>query len=506
MIISILAELTEVFKYEWATRALIASSLVGIMCGILGCFIILRNMALIGDALSHAILPGVVVGFIIAGHSVLAFFTGAVLAGLITAILITWIQRNVKAKDDAAIGIVFTVMFALGVMGISWVSRQEGVHLDMKDFLFGNVLGIANQDLWLTSLVTIYVIICVVFFYRYFFITTFQHILATTMGISVSTLHYFLMLLLSFAVVASLQSVGVILVIAMLIIPASTAYLLTSRLKIMIIISAFFGLLSTVAGLFIAIILETTPGPAMTVTAAGFYAIAVFLAPERGLLFKHLRLRSKKLNIAAEDLLKDILKLNETGQFSYNKLIAKSSLNKFSLNSKLEKLRKRGLITGNKYNIALTEKGTDAAKQLVRAHRLWETYMVKTLGFDKDQIHEQAEKYEHLLPETILNKVDEKLGFPKVDPHGSPIPQASKIMGISLTELKTNEKAVIISDQLQQANVVLLWRSGVIPETPFYYIGEKNGKILIELNKKTISIDKKIAEQIKVKLIDNESE
>ncbi|MGI8892678.1 MAG: iron chelate uptake ABC transporter family permease subunit, partial [Bacteroidia bacterium] len=406
MILSIITQLTEVFQYEWALRAIIASSLVGIMCGILGCFIILRNMALIGDALSHAILPGVVVGFIVAGHSVLAFFTGAVLAGLITAVLITWIQRNVKAKDDAAIGIVFTVMFALGVMGISWVSRQEGVHLDMKDFLFGNVLGIANQDLWLTSLVTIYVILCIIFFYRYFFITTFQQVLATTMGISVSTLHYFLMLLLSFAVVASLQSVGVILVIAMLIIPASTAYLLTSRLHIMIILSAFIGLLSTVAGLFIAIVLETTPGPAMTVTAAGFYAIAVFLAPEKGLLFSYIRQRNKKIKIMKEDLLKDILRLWEEGSFSYENLRGKSGLNKYSLNSKIIKLKRTGMISGEGNNLNLTEKGSAAANQLVRAHRLWETYMVNTLGFDKDQIHDQAEKYEHLLPETLLNKVD----------------------------------------------------------------------------------------------------
>lgn len=504
MILSIITQLTEVFSYEWALRALIASSLVGIMCGVLGCFIILRNMALIGDALSHAILPGVVVGFIIAGHSVLAFFTGAVIAGLITAVLITWIQRNVKSKDDAAIGIVFTVMFALGVMGISWVSRQEGVHLDMKDFLFGNVLGIANQDLWLTSLVTIYVIICVIFFYRYFFITTFQQVLATTMGISVSTLHYFLMLLLSFAVVASLQSVGVILVIAMLIIPASTAYLLTNRLSMMIVISAFVGLLSTVAGLFIAIIFETTPGPAMTVTAAGFYALAVFFAPERGLLFKYIRTKNKKQKIAHEDLLKDILKLKEQGQFTYDNLIEKSASGKFSLKSKIEKLKKRGMISGEGNNIILTDKGNEAANQLVRAHRLWETYMVNTLGFDKDQIHEQAEKYEHLLPERILNKVDKNLGFPTVDPHGSPIPQSSKNKGLSLTELKTNERAVIISDQMPQSNVVLLWKSGITPETPISFMGEKNGKVLIQLNSKTISIDKKIAKQIKVNLIDSE--
>ena len=504
MIISIFTEIADVFQYEWAVRALIASSLVGIMCGILGCFILLRNMALIGDALSHAILPGVVAGFIIAGHSVLAFFTGAVLAGLITAILITWIQRNVKSKDDAAIGIVFTVMFAIGVMGISWVSRQEGVHLDMKDFLFGNVLGIANQDLWLTSLVTVYVIICVILFYRYFFITTFQQVLATTMGISVSTLHYFLMLLLSFAVVASLQSVGVILVIAMLIIPASTAYLLTSRLNIMIFVSAFLGLLSTITGLLIAIIMETTPGPAMTVTAAGFYGLAVFFAPEKGLLFKYLRQRKKKLRIANEDLLKDIFKLQQQGNLSMELLNDRSSLDRTTLNSGINKLKKRGMITRENNSIKLTEKGNDAANKLVRAHRLWETYMVNTLGFDKDQIHEQAEKYEHLLPEEILNKVDKNLGYPTTDPHGSPIPQADKNKTLSLSELNLNQCAVVPGEQLNHSYIVTLYKAGITSGTIIKYKGEENKKIKIELNGKYIFIDKKSAKNIKVTLTDCE--
>ena len=157
---------------------------------------------------------------------------GAVVAGFISAVAITWIQRNVKTKDDAAIGIVFTFMFALGVIGISWLTRQEGVHLDLKDFLFGNILGISNLDLILTSMITCFVILCILIFYRYFFISSFQPVVARTMGVSTGVIHYFLMLLMSFAVVASLQSVGVILVVAMLIIPASAAQLLAQGSRI----------------------------------------------------------------------------------------------------------------------------------------------------------------------------------------------------------------------------------------------------------------------------------
>jgi ABC-type Mn2+/Zn2+ transport system permease subunit len=129
------------FQELYIQRALMASSMVGLMCGVLGCFIVLRNMALIGDALAHSVLPGVVVAFILVGHNPLAFFIGSVIAGLATSVGITWIQHNARTKNDAAIGIVFTAMFAIGVIGISKISRRPGVHLDLNDFLFGVCLN-----------------------------------------------------------------------------------------------------------------------------------------------------------------------------------------------------------------------------------------------------------------------------------------------------------------------------------------------------------------------------
>lgn len=279
-------EVFEIFQELYAQRALMASALTGITCGLLGCFILLRNMSMIGDALSHAVLPGIVVGFMIAGYSLFAFFLGSVLAGFITTLLITLVQRNVYSKPDAVIGIVFTAMFALGVMLISWLSRERGVHIDMQDFLFGNVLAISNDDLLLTGLIGLFVILCLVAFYRFFLLTTFEPNMATIQGISTRTMHYFLMLLLSFVVVASLQSVGVILVVSMLIIPASTAYLLTDKLKLMLFLSAVFGLVATVGGLFVAVVVNTTPGPAMTLLSALLYALVALFSPRRGLLKK----------------------------------------------------------------------------------------------------------------------------------------------------------------------------------------------------------------------------
>lgn len=486
----------EVFQYDWAIRALIASSLVGVMCGILGCFIILRNMAMIGDALSHAILPGVVVGFMIAGHSILAIFTGSVVAGLITAILITLIQRNVKAKEDAAIGIVFTFMFALGVMGISFISRKEGVHIDMKDFLFGNVLGVANQDLLLTSLITMYIIACVIIFYRYFLITTFQSVIAETMGISSSTIHYFLMLLLSFAVVASLQSVGVILVVAMLIIPASCAYLLTDRLDRMLVISGLIGLLSTISGLLLAIELETTPGPAMTIVAAFFYFLAIFFAPKKGLLVKYLIRRQKQRKIWMEDVLKQMLKLSEKEELTLQTLNDVGYIKSGKLKSVLRRLSRKDLVNNGDI-LSLSDEGEKYATRLVRAHRLWETYLVEKLGLTADQIHEQAEKYEHILTDEFLEKVDKRLGFPDIDPHGSPIPPGKNSKNrLRLADGQIGQKWKISIKQNDRTVVGKLWEWGVAAGDVVEVLSADSENVTIKFKATTLTIPKSLGQKV----------
>lgn len=411
----------------WALRALIASSMVGIMCGALGAFIVLRNMSLIGDALSHAILPGVVVAFIAVGYSSLGFFVGAVIAGLVSAVGITWIQRRVQTKNDAAIGIVFTAMFSLGVIGISWVSRSgSGVHLDLKDFLFGNVLTVSDSDLVLTGCITVFVLLSIVVLYRPLFLTTFQSVIAETMGVSVSAVHYFLMLILSFAVVASLQTVGVILVVAMLITPASTALLLSSRLKTVIILSAFLGWIAAITGFLGAVVLDTTPGPAMAVAATIIYLITAFVAPRKGLIAKWLTQRSQQMRVEIEDLLKHALKLHTRKTLTLDSLQSNTGFSASRLKNYLRKLSNEGYLQVNGSIVDLQPPGIARATALVRAHRLWETYLAQQVGLTAEQIHDEAERYEHLLTPEMLDAVDEELGFPEADPHGSPIPKKAK--------------------------------------------------------------------------------
>ena len=493
-------ELILSFSEEWAIRALIASSLVGIMCGMIGSFIVLRNMSLIGDALAHAILPGIVVAFFLIGYSTIGFFLGSVLAGLLSALAITWIQHHVKTKNDAAIGIVFTAMFSLGVIGISYLNRSEGVHLDLKDFLFGTVLGISNEDLILTFIITLYTFISIVIFYRYLFITTFQPTIAQTMGISVKMVHYFLMLLLSFAVVSSLRTVGVILVVAMLITPAATALLLSNKLKIVVFISACIGLLSAVFGLIFAILLETTPGPSMCVTATLFYGLAVVFSPKKGLLFKFIRRNQQRRKIEKEDIIKQTLKYNS------GKGVHLIELSKI-LNFPLSRLRRHsremvrdGIAILEEEILSLTARGKGQGEALVRAHRLWETYLVDKIGVDQKNIHEEAEIYEHLLPEELLDEVDEDLGFPLRDPHGSPIPQKHVNIKHSLLNLNPKTIVTISRDQLNNSIMSELWELALVPGSTISVIKIEKDSLLVKHNDKEIRIPAILAKQINVDL------
>lgn len=492
-------ELITSLSSEWAIRALIASSLVGIMCGTIGTFIVLRNMSLIGDALAHAILPGIFVAFVLIGYSTIGFFLGSVIAGLLTAVVITWIQHNVKTKNDAAIGIVFTAMFSIGVIGISKVSGSDGVHLDLKDFLFGTVLGISNEDIYLTAAITLYSIVSIIIFYRYLFITTFQATIAQTMGISVKMIHYFLMLLLSFAVVSSLRAVGVILVVAMLITPASTALLLSDKLKNVIILSGLIGLISAVLGLILAIVIGDgiAPGPTMCVTATLIYFLAVVFAPKKGLLVKAILRIKQKSKIEKEDIIKYLLK-NRAANNSLEQIANSLNLSLSRIKTHVKNLVADGVVNQTGASLQLSIKGNASGESLVRAHRLWETYLVDELGMQENQIHPEAEKYEHLLSEDVLDEVDRHLGFPTKDPHGSPIPQ--KVIGPKrpLLKLKPKSRARIAKNQINEHVESELWELGLTPNLDFRLVKIAKDHVVVKTQNKTVTIPEDLAMQINV--------
>ena len=459
-------------------------------------------MSLIGDALSHAILPGIFVAFIFVGYSTIGFFAGSVIAALVTAVAITWVQHNSDTKNDAAIGIVFTAMFSLGVIGISWLTQERGAHLDLKDFLFGNVLGISTEDLIITSIVMVYALVSIYLLFRYLFITTFQATIAQTMGISVKAIHYFLMLLLSFAVVSALRSVGVILVVAMLITPASTALLISDRLKNVLIIAGFIGFISAVAGMILAIIFDTTPGPAMVVFTTVVYFAVVIFSPKNGYITKRLTSIRQRNKIEREDIIRLAIKYTSEQPLKPKGIIEKLKYSDKGLKKHLNYLSKHGLLYQEVNNdIVLTLKGREEADKLVRAHRLWESYQVEKMGLTEGQIHDEADRLEHLLSEEILDEVDEKLGFPAKDPHGSPIPAKTTIGVNSLLSLSPRTKSRISGSQIDERIESELWELGLLPEAIFSIEKIGTDYVKIRTGSKKITIPASLAKEIKVEKV-----
>lgn len=272
----------QVSRYQYLQNALIAAILVGIICGVIGCFIILRGMALMGDAISHAVLPGVVIAYMLGA----SFFVGAVITGVLTALGIGYISQNSRIKDDSAIGIMFTAMFAFGVV---LNSSLRGTSVDLWHILFGNVLAVSTADLWVTFGMSIFVVAMIILFYRPLLLSTFDPTMAKATGLPVKLIHYMLMLLLSLVTVASLQAVGIILVVAMLITPGATAYLLTDRLSTMLVLSAMFGVISGVLGIFFSVIFDVSSGSTIVLIASLLFGFAFFFSPKQGLVWRALR-------------------------------------------------------------------------------------------------------------------------------------------------------------------------------------------------------------------------
>ncbi|WP_249306071.1 metal ABC transporter permease [Lederbergia citrea] len=278
-------------QYGFLQKALITSVMVGIICGVIGCFIILRGMALMGDAISHAVLPGVAISYALG----INFFIGAVITGVLTAIGIGYISQNSRIKNDTSIGIVFTAAFALGIILITLLKSST----DLYHILFGNVLAVRPSDMWMTLAIGIIVLAGVYFFYKELLISSFDPTMSQAYGLPNKLIHYFLMTLLTMVTVASLQTVGIILVVAMLITPAATAYLLTDRLWKMIYLSAGFGAVSSVFGLYVSFKYNLASGATIVLTATLLFIIALLLSPKQGVIWRYFRSRSKRTPIDA---------------------------------------------------------------------------------------------------------------------------------------------------------------------------------------------------------------
>lgn len=271
--------LLDPLSYSFIVRALLAAVVVGVVCAVLGTYVVLRGMAFLGDALAHTILPGVVAAFLLGWP----LAVGALIMGIITALGIGALSGQGVVKEDTAIGIIFAGSFALGVAMLSALGNYS---VDLAHFLFGNLLGVSQTDLWLILGLGAGVLLMVGLFYKEFLVMSFDPTLAQTLRLPTEFLRYLLLILISVTVVAALQVVGIALILAALVTPAAAASLLTRRLPAMMAVSAAIGAVSGVAGLYASYYLNIASGPAVVLVATLIFVVVFLLAPGRGFLWR----------------------------------------------------------------------------------------------------------------------------------------------------------------------------------------------------------------------------
>ena len=271
------------FSYEFMLRGLVASVIVGGVCAVVGVYVVLRGMAFFGDALAHAVLPGVALGYLLSGDSRDTLFWWALGAAVLVALAVGRITKNAEIREDTAIGILFASMFALGIALISTVRSYS---VDLSHFLFGNVLGVSTRDLLLTSVFGGVVLLTILLFYKEFLVLSFDPILAATLRLPSGLLNNILLVLMAMTVSIAMQTVGVALMVAMLVTPAATASLLTRRLWQGMLVSAAIGAISAVTGLYLSYYFNIVSGSAIVLTTTVVFLLVFLFQPHRGLVWK----------------------------------------------------------------------------------------------------------------------------------------------------------------------------------------------------------------------------
>lgn len=437
---------------------LLTAVFASLACGLLGNFLVLRRLSLMGDAISHSVLPGIVIAFLItASRSPSAMFIGAAIAGVATVALVELVRRFARLDTGAAMGVTFSVLFALGVLLLEQAAARQ-VDLDPDCVLHGmletifwfppgewnallllHTLAELPRQVYVTAGAAAAALLFVTIFYKELRLATFDPALATALGFNSSIIHYALMILVAASTVAAFEAVGSILVIAMLICPAATARLLTDRLRTQIMLSALFGACAAAVGYLLGAFadhwtpLDTSLSAAgmMTVTAGAMFALTVVLSPSQGIVARAIRRARLVTDIAREDLLGFVYRLEESHPSLPRPnspaqqavaLLRSLHVPRVARRALREAMSRNELMVVDQ-RLALTPSGRRAATGIIRSHRLWETYLAEEAGVRPDHTHDSAMRLEHLASEAIRTALNETEPTSRTDPQGKPIPR-----------------------------------------------------------------------------------
>lgn len=404
--------------------------LSALSCALLGNFLFVRRLSLMGDAISHAVLPGLAAAFLITGSRDSGpMLLGAVIAGVLTAGLTQGLAHAGKIEESTSMGVVFTTLFAIGLLLI--VQAADRVDLDPSCVLYGaleltpletvSVFGVHVPRAFVVNAGVLGVnVLAVWLLFKEFTIGAFDPMLAATQGFRPRVLHQLLMALVALTAVACFETVGSILVVAMLIVPAATARLLTNRLPKMVLLSLGVAIAGTILGHVGALTLpplfgfpDTTTSGMMAVAGGFLFFLALLFSPQQGLLIRGWRRAGLRLRIHTEDALATLYRREEDGYPA----VELPPLHQ------LRRLSRRGLALEGQGGWRLSEKGRVEAEAVVRAHRLWESYLVEQANMPLDHAHQSSERLEHVTTPGLRDGLDHALEKPALDPHGHPIPR-----------------------------------------------------------------------------------
>ena len=383
-----------------------------------------------GDAVAHSVLPGVCLGFILAGNkNPVLLISGAFVTGWLSLIIIDYISAKSKIKEDAAIGLILSVFFGIGILLLTHIQHSgNAAQSGLDHFLFGKAAAMVSNDLNVFSGIAFMLIVAVVLFFKEFTLISFDLDFAKTIGFPVRRLELVLTTLTVLAIVAGIQAIGVVLMAAILITPAAAARFWTDDLKKMVFLAAAFGGFSGFAGAFISYAAPAMPtGPWIVMVISVVALFSFFFAPEKGIFMKFISRKKMKNQIQEENILKLLFQLGQKDgdyfrQRTIREILAKRAFKHNQLMAGLKRLKKQGYLENGEGSWKFTRAGQKKGARMVKLHRLWEVYLTKYLRIASDHVHEDAETIEHIITPELEARLEKLLEYPAKDPHQSDIP------------------------------------------------------------------------------------
>lgn len=416
------------FQDPSITWVVLGITLLGIGSAYVGTFSFLDKKALLGDAISHAVLPGICLGFMLAGEKNPVYIvTGAFLSGALATFLSSWLKKNTKLSEDAIIATILSVFFGVGIVILTGLQKSGNPEIaGLNSFIFGNAIGISETDLMIYGGLSLTIIVVLTLLLKEFRLMVFDPNYGKAIGFPMDAIRFLFNVLMILAVVIGIQAIGVVLMAALLITPGAAARFWTDRLNPLLILAASFSILSGILGTYISFVLPQMPtGPWVVVFLSLIALLSFMFSPKSGIVFRYFSRRNYLRKTHRDHLMKALYKAKEENKngLTIEEIYGLYPYQKAEIDQSIKELNKDGFITKNQSIINLTPQGISDAMRIVRLHRLWELYLNEFMNIAPDHVHESAEQMEHLITPELEALLEKRLNFPTLDPHQETIPR-----------------------------------------------------------------------------------